>query len=232
MNATTLARNYDALTPAERFPLIVQANVRADEAEANRLASAAGWLSFRQRDFAPYAEAFRDLADAVFMELLEHALWFAEMELLYTEDVAHDAADEPADVNDDRSEAEDEPDDETGVDDRERSESDRFYDLLLVAGFVLKTKLAAWKLFCERRHVPPFATWEYLPGYKHLSTYFERVERTPGPAFAREGMLRWTNSAARRKGQPERSDADIISPEGAAADLDTLFELHLKRNCG
>jgi hypothetical protein len=240
MNANAMTRHYDRLTPAERFPLILQANARGDEAEADRLASAAGWLAFRQRDFTPYAEAFRDLAEAVYMELFDLTLWFVEIDRFY-DDAARGDAEADEDDPDTDAETEQECDVEAGGDDGGppecdydggHAECDRTFDLLLAAGFILKTKLAGWKLFCDRRHIPAFALWEYMPGYKRLKEYFDRVERTSGPAHVREGMLRWSNGIARKKGQPERTDAELISPAGAAAGLDTLFDWHLKRHAG
>jgi hypothetical protein len=46
MNTTSLARQYDALTPWERLPLIVAAEGRGDEVECERLAHSAPRVSF------------------------------------------------------------------------------------------------------------------------------------------------------------------------------------------
>jgi len=41
MNTASLARHYDALTPWERWPLLIAAEARADDVEHDRLAQSA-----------------------------------------------------------------------------------------------------------------------------------------------------------------------------------------------
>jgi hypothetical protein len=192
MNSATLAKHYDALTPAERFALILSADARGDEAEADRIAAAAGRVTYSVRDFVPYSQAFLDLAEGVYLQLFDYALYFAELESL--------------------------------SDDLDRSTESMF-----AAGFMLKTLLDGWKLFCERRHVPPFAVWQILPGWDHLKRLVKRAERL---AFTRDEMLQYTNEISRRKGKPELTDSDVISPEGLADSLETQFGTYVKRHGG
>jgi hypothetical protein len=223
MNTGALAREYDKLTPGERFPLIVSANARGDEAEADRLANSAGWKSFRQRDFLPHSEAFRDLAIGVFVELLDLVAELAER--------SADATDAIADTRGHKSKRQG-----AGTKGRDGKSPawEHYMHLEYAFGFLLKTKADGWKLFCERRHLPPFSLWEFLPGWERLQRYLKRVEGTaewPGMAFQREGMLRFMNSVRLKKGGATVTDANMISPEGLANDLDTLFDWHVER-CG
>src|SRR5262249_54167319 len=73
MNANTVARHYDRLTPEERFRLILAAGARGDDAERDRLAKARGRITLSMQDYAPYAHAFDELALLVYIELLEEA---------------------------------------------------------------------------------------------------------------------------------------------------------------
>jgi hypothetical protein len=52
--------------------------------------------------------------------------------------------------------------------DEERSISTRMLNLYLAQGFILKTKIAGWKMFCERLSIPPFALWQILPGFERF----------------------------------------------------------------
>ena len=107
----------------------------------------------------------------------------------------------------------------------DRSMPTRTLDLYLAQGFVLKTKAAGWKMFCERWSVPPFVLWQILPGFERVLRALELLEDNefrPGPAFEPEGMLRWL-SKIRPKGQPAPSLEDLMSPERLAEELDTVF---------
>jgi hypothetical protein len=246
MNMTSVAKHYDALTPEERFRLIVIAGARGDDGEQKRLVNASGWVSFRQRDYIPFSDAFQQLAETVFMDVMNAAVEFVEAEgrSASAEDLDGDEAADADELTAEDS-ANNEPVDdgaEAGVvDDCDGHEEDRgkrplwqrYLDLWLATGFVLKTKVAGWELFCDRRQLPPFALWELLPGYRRLRRYLTLIEGTPdfpGPAFAAGGMVRFLNYT-RPTGEPPVALTDIISPEGVADDLEELFALLVER-CG
>jgi hypothetical protein len=232
-----LARHYDNLTPQERFRLILAAGSRGDQAERDRLANSGERIALSMRDHAPYAHAFDELAFLVFIELLEEAA-------RYLETFAH--ADDTGDIlGDAEEEYEGEGvDEEGGGEDEERKcdnadeeESDananakpveeapserplrqRFLDMALASGFVLRTKAEGWKLFCERMAVPPFALWEGLPGFDRLRRALKLAERA---AFAPEGFLRWLNDI-RPAGEAKRTEVPL-TVERLAAATEELF---------
>jgi hypothetical protein len=193
MNTQPLARLYDALSAEERFRLILAAGFRGDEAEQRRLSNAGGRLTLSVQDHQPFAQAFDELALLTFLELLEAA---AD----YLESFHHS------------SEVEDAGDAE---DDALRV---RYLDLSLGKGFLLRTKAAGWRLFCERLAVPPFALCEGLPGFDRLQ---RALKLTEVAAFAPEGMLAWLNRV-RPEGEPEMTELKL-TPEGCAAALDRFF---------
>ena len=105
----------------------------------------------------------------------------------------------------------------------ERPRWQRFLDMALAAGFVLRTKAEGWKLFCERMTVPPFALWENLPGFDRLQRALKLAERA---AFAPEGFLRWLNDI-RPAGEAKRTEVPL-TVEGVAAATEELFRKRVK----
>ena len=71
MKANPLAKNYGALTPEERWRLILAASARNDQIECDQLARTAGRITLSMSDHAPYAYAFDELSKTVFMVVLE-----------------------------------------------------------------------------------------------------------------------------------------------------------------
>jgi hypothetical protein len=237
IDTKALARHYDHLTPEERFRLILAAGCRGDEAERDRLVNSGGRIALSMQDHAPYAHACDELAFLIFIELLEEAA-------RYLEAFAH--ADDASDILDDDEEADggEVEEEEGGGEDQERKCDNgdeeasgananakaaeeargerprwqRFFDMALAAGFVLRTKTEGWKLFCERMTVPPFALWEHLPGFDRLQRALKLAERA---AFAPEGFLRWLNDI-RPAGEAKRTEVPL-TVEGMAAATEELF---------
>jgi hypothetical protein len=232
-----LVRHYDNLTPEERFRLILAAGARGDEAEQDRLRSASERITLSMQDHAPYAHAFEELAFLVFIELLEEAAQY--FEAFARADDAHDILD---DEEKEAGEALDEEEvggegEEANEDNREveasdakgdvawaeeapgqRSVEERFLDMALATGFVLRTKAEGWKRFCEQMTLPPFAVWEGLPGFDRLRRALKLAERA---AFAPEGFLRWLNDI-RPAGEAKRTEVPL-TVEGVAEETEELF---------
>ena len=101
---------------------------------------------------------------------------------------------------------------------RERPLGQRFFDLALAAGFVLRTKAEGWKLFCERMTVPPLALWESLPGFDRLQRALKLAETA---AFASQGLLRWLNDI-RPAGEAKRTEVPL-TVEGVAVATEEIF---------
>jgi hypothetical protein len=201
VNANGIAKHYDALTALERFRLIWAAHKRHDAQEINRLLSAAMRLYFSQADVAPFATAFKELAHFTFLELLEEV---AKLE---------DALQRWSEGDFIRG---------------KKAIQDRFRQLYLAEGFILQTKAAGWKLFCERLGISPFGLWKDLPGFERLQRALELLEGTaddPGSAFSRADMVQWL-TRRRPDRKPELTDADIISAERLADETETLFRDH------
>jgi hypothetical protein len=214
MNANTLAKHYGGLTPEERFRLILAASARGDEAERNRLARAGSRITLSLRDHAPYAEAFDELALLIFIELLVEAARYLEA-LDWADDASDGLGAEDAEEEGDEAEEEstatadaDPPDNDGG----KRPLARRTLDLALAAGFLLKTKAAGWRVFCERLNVPPFAVWERLPGFDRLQRALALAEKG---AFAPEDLLRWLN--ARRAEKAELTEVTLTVAKVAEA---------------
>jgi hypothetical protein len=228
MNTNPLARHYGSLTPEERFRLIVAAAARGDQAERERLLNASRRITLSMPDHAPLGHAFNELALLVFIELLDEAARYLEA-FEHADDVRDLFG--PDDEEEDCGKADEggagPPEGEPGAAaDAEVEEYagdrpawQRSLDIALAAGFMLRTKADGWKLFCERMSVPPFAGWEYLPGFDRLKRAVKVAEQV---AFVPEGMVRWLN-AIRPQGAPEATAEGLILAQGHADGLEKLF---------
>lgn len=229
MNASAVARHYDRLTPEERFRLIVAAGARRDKAEQERLVNSGGRLALSMSDHAPYGHAFDELAVLVFIELVEEAARYHEV-FERAED-ARDifgvgAAGEESGPSghDQQGAALGPPDPKDPPEDGEgRRPWERYIDLGLAAGYVLKTKAHGWVLFCERQSIPPFALWQGLPGFDRLQSALVIAEQV---AFTPEGFLRWFNEV-RPEGKPEATEIPL-TVEGMAKSTAAIFRRRVK----
>jgi hypothetical protein len=225
VNTKALAKLYDRLTPSERLPLILAARERGDDAEAERLADAAGRITLSMSDHAPYAHAFDELATLVLLELLDDA--GAYFDAFHHALEARDLFDEEGLDDGDAEEGGDETD--TEADARPAADaaggpsiSERQMDAALAFGFVLRVKADGWKLFCERRNIPPLAPWKCLPGFDRLQRILTLADQD---AFAPEAFVGWLNRI-RRAGAPECTHCPWTA-EGMADALERLFRKRL-----
>jgi hypothetical protein len=219
MNTNTIAKNYDTLTPEERFRLILAASGRGDDAERDRLARTGRAITLTMQNHYPYAHAFDELAHFTFIELLEDVARYHDANESATEALGV-AADDEATEDDDENEENQET---AAVEPAEEQPSDRplwqrFLSLTYALGCVLRTKLEGWKLFCERLNVPPFLLWEALPGFDRLQRALSVVEKA---AFTPEDFLRWLN-AIRPAGQPELLQVRLTVEAVATETLETF----------
>jgi hypothetical protein len=213
MNANAVAKHYAYLTPEERFRLILAASGRGDKAERDRLAHASARVGLTIPDHFPHAHAFQDVAVMTFIELLEEAARYRDALTM-----ACGEETEEEDDLDDEPAAEDVPEDAG-----ERPVCQRFFDLALGAGFVLRTKAEGWNLFCERLAVPPHLLWSVFLGFDRLQGTLALAEKV---AFAPEGYLRWLNRS-RPAGRPERQSVPL-TVEGVADATAEAFRLHVE----
>ena len=209
MNVKELARNYATLTPEERFQLIFAAGDRDDEAEQQRLRDAGKRVQLSMSDHWPWAHAFEEVATSFFLDLLEEAAKHRDAASLLAKDVHLEAREELV-----------------GSGDTTEPVEMRSFDLYLAQGFVLKTKVCGWEMFCESLNLPPYALWELLPGYDRLRTSLGLLEDTddlPAPVFRPEGMLAFLNRN-RPDGQQGVTMAAVMTPAAVAQELMTFFD--------
>src|SRR5262249_31320146 len=151
-------------------------------------------ITLSMHDHAPYAHAFDELALFTFLELLEDAgtyldalHWASEAEFL------DEAGEEPEDASSETPErvmAEAEDADAGGTKATSAPTGRKSFDLALALGYMVNSKVAGWRLFCERRTLPSFAVWADLPGFPRLQRALHLAE---GAAFVAEGLARWLN---------------------------------------
>lgn len=207
MNANPVAKHYPHLTPDQRFRLLVAAGARGDEAERTRLLSAGRRITISVQDHAPHAHAFHELSLLTFIELLEAAADYLDA-YSWADDAGVAGEDDPQDEPEEGADAEAEGED--------RAVADSL--LTLAKGYVLKTKADGWKLFCHRMGIPPFASWEALPGFDRLQRALALTEKA---ALTPEGVLRWLNDA-RPTEAPEQTGIPLTA-EGQADAAAAMF---------
>jgi hypothetical protein len=215
---TSLAKQYGQLTPEERFRLIRAAGTRGDEAETDRLTRSGKRVSISLPDHSPYSNASQELILVAYIELLDSAAFCDECnERLH--DQLRDSIDAAKDAEHD-GDAEELPNAEDAV---KYPAWHRAAELAYAAGFLLKAKLAGWKLFCERWNDAPFAAWEEanFPGLDRLKRACAHAEA--GTAFPTPAdMVRWLNGL-RAAGDPKTTEADIMTAECFADIFDAAF---------
>lgn len=213
MNTNSLAKQYPDLTPEERFRLILAAGIRGDEAEQKRLIVSGNSLALTMNDHAPYAHAFSEVAHMVYLELLEDAHRYFD-----AFDRVQNSRDIPStnDADDDLEES-----DQEVISDGDHCEptiTDRYFDLVLAAGYMLKTKAAGWSQFCQCLSIPPFGLWNDLPGCDRLEHALALAETA---AFVPEGFLRWLNNTA--PGGEEPLASVPMTAAGIAESIEASF---------
>jgi hypothetical protein len=197
MNLNSLVKNYNVLTPDERFALILAAGARGDDAERQRLTSTGMAITLSIRDHAPYVLAFRGIGMLLFLDLLAAGADYEE---------TYDLALLPDTGSADTTE-------EGG-----RTAAERLFTYAHYQGFLLKLKIDGWKLFCQRRRIPPYALWQSLPGYDRLQRALELTEEV---AWTAEDYLRWFNGL-QPGGGPEATQVGVTA-ETVADELEEWF---------
>lgn len=179
MNANAITRNYDKLTPDERWRLILSASERGDEIERERLSRSGDRLRLALPNYFHLAQTFLELGFLTFIELADEAARYLEA-LQWADSWAVERT-EPA------------PDD------------NRMMRLALASGYMLKAKAGGWAAFCKRRGAPAWLLWEEFPGYDRLRRALELAEKV---AYSAEEFVRWHN-ATRKPGTPAIADAPL-----------------------
>jgi hypothetical protein len=205
MNSHDLTRHYVQLTAQERFSLLLAAETRDDRQELRRLLDTAPRTPYSVPHHAPLLDAFLDLDKMHFMQLLETAACYLE------------AFPPP---------------------ERKRRKGAgplEDWSEVMLLGYLFRTYLEAWHLFCEELQVDPEFMWKAWPGYATV----KRAERIsggnpdtglPGPAYVREGVQRYfARQALGDDPELELDDAawqqvQVITPESFAKELRRIWE--------
>jgi hypothetical protein len=219
MNTSGLAKHYDRLTPEERFRLILSASGRGDRDEADRLARACGRISMSMQDYAPYAKALMEVAFVTYIDLLEECSRYTDT-ITFNDEALEDKSAQKSDKSEPQNGADAQRSGD-GKSSRKLSDAwrkkpiwQRSMDLMLGAGYTLRTKAEGWKLFCERSSLPPFLLWEAFPGFDRFQRTLSLTETW---AFAPEGFLRWLNDI-RPAGAPELTEVPLTIDSVADAE--------------
>lgn len=219
MNTKALANHYATLTPEERFRLILTAAGRDDETEIDRLVNAGQRFTLSMPAHAAHAHAFQELASVISFELLEDAASYLEARDWADDDLRVSIADKRKIPKTKRPPKEDK---------NELPEWQQSMRLSYGLGFIFKMKMAGFELFCGRWNTSPATLW----GIMKLSG-LPRLRRAlalavDGLAYRDSAaMLCWVNEV-RPPGDPEWAEADLMTAEQYANELDALFRKRAK----
>ena len=194
MNSKLLAKQYEQAKVEERFALVLAAEMRGDDIEARRLASAAERITLEMNDFAPHLQAFHQWELLVFCELHEAAACADE----YFAMCDSAALWQTRTPNNGES--------EEGNSSKAKPLSQRDLDLSLANNYLLKVKKAGWDLFCERLSVPPIFLWTTLPGWDRLERALELAEQAAFEPANNARLFEWNSTAGRA---PERTELKL-----------------------
>lgn len=113
------------------------------------------------------------------------------------------------------------------IDTLQRRHIDKLRSLSRYNGFLLLTRVAGWKLFCERLGIPPYAVWAELPGFHRLRAAVEPAKGEHGPpidAFDRAGMERYLSEIGSIHATDEEpTSVTPPTPESYADDFDQIL---------
>jgi hypothetical protein len=227
MSVNGISKHYGKLTAEERFRLILAASARGDDIEGDRLLSASRRITLSMSDHCPYHDAFGELALCVFIELSEAAACYCESLVRASEagDFFGDGSEGEGHGDmaecESRAEVERRP---AHARRRGRSPWQRAHNVARAAGFVLRTKMEGWKLFCQRKSIPRFELWKGLPGFGRIQHARDLAERD---VFGPDDMVGWMN-LVRRAGKPEATRERLLSPEKIADGLEKDFQQFLR----
>lgn len=163
MTAQALSRQYGYLHPEERFKLILAAANRNDDAERERLTQSGATKTLNMTDHWPYALAFLELSDQMFLEVLSLSADYLEGL------ISHDKVRK-----------------QLGIE----KWGDRcpVLDLTLAYGYEVQVKLDGWERFCSGQGLSAFQLWKTHPGYERVERARSLSKKA---AFVEEGYARW-----------------------------------------
>jgi hypothetical protein len=142
MNTTNLVRQYDALTPWERLPLIVAAAGRGDEVEENRLAQAAPRVDFGIANCWGLVQGLDLLARNYLLVQLDRAvIYWRVTNLLDKEPLFRQTR-------------------------KAKQREERLWRWVETLAYRIVVQADAWKLFCRQLQIDPDVPLKDLPGHE------------------------------------------------------------------
>jgi hypothetical protein len=193
MNTDSLARHYKVLTPWERLPLIVDAFLRDDQLELQRLQSSAPFRKFRVGHHCALLDGLRDLALTYQMQQLDSAVAMSQLDLLCVEEFWSQRS-------------------AGGMD----QQLDRPGRALAFDGV---RRADAWRLFCADIHVDPDALLSKLPGYKTVRRFEDRARSCACTAQEVKDYLRMSRRVDHVHGPAATEEAPIPTARELADDM-------------
>jgi hypothetical protein len=206
MNTTNLVRQYGALTPWERLPLIVAAAGRGDEVEENRLAQTAPRVDFRIANCWSLVQGLDLLARHYLLVQLDNAvIYWRVMNLLDKEPLF-------------------------GQTRKAKQREERLWRALETLAYRIVVQADGWKLFCRQLQIDPDVPLKDLPGHGAVS-HVEKLARslacTPEEAWIRLREAVGSDKLLEGNAPPEASECHVGTAEEVARFMREFLEAQI-----
>jgi hypothetical protein len=203
MNTTSLIRQYDALTPWERLPLIVAAAGRGDDVEENRLAQTAPRVDFRVANCWGLVQGLELLARHYLLVQLDRAvIYWRVMNLLDKETLF-------------------------GQTRKAKQREERLWRALETLAYRIVVQADGWKLFCRQMQIDPEVPLKYLPGHEavsHVETLARNLACTPEEACVRLREAVGSDKSLKGNAPPDASEFRLDTADEVARFMRKVLE--------
>jgi hypothetical protein len=204
MNTDALARLYDRLTPRERLPLIMAAEERGDDAEADRLSRSAPKIHVRLPDY-------HGLGEGLFLLSLFHMIGQLHRGLSFWLGAGLGGLGDESRAFKFK---------------RYKGEASRIWELARVVAYRMVVEADAWRRLCGELRIGPEVLLKDLPGYEEMQRTEEAARlaactaEEATPSCGGPGIKRPRRSPRRRRPKPCGTSSTSASPGG---DRRTVF---------
>ena len=206
MNTTSLVRQYDALTPWERLPLIVAAAGRGDKVEENRLAQTAPRVDFRIANCWGLVQGLDLLARHYLLVQLDRAvIYWRVMNLLDKEPLF-------------------------GQTRKAKQLEERLWRALETLAYRIVVQAEGWKLFCRQLQIDPDVPLKDLPGHEavlHVEESARGLACTPEEACARLREAVGSDMSLEGDAPPDTSEFRLDTAEDVAGFMREFLEIQI-----
>jgi hypothetical protein len=206
MNTMNLVRQYDALTPWERLPLIVAAAGRGDKVEENRLAQTAPRVDFRIANCWGLVQGLDLLARHYLLVQLDRAdIYWRVLNLLDKEPLFRQTR-------------------------KAKQREERLWRAVETLAYRIVVQADGWRLFCGQLQIDPDVPLKDLPGHEavcHVEKSARGLACTPQEACTRLREAAGGDKSLEGHALPDTSEYRLDTADEAARRMREFLEAQI-----